>query len=97
MWQSRSLMTFLVVIAATNVVITGPPPFWHKTSFWNEKISRDDLSNIIFCHVIVKNDRISFKIDEFWQVHMSITYVVYNILLWKFWKKTVKFLKIPNV
>ena len=77
MWQSRSLMTFLVVIAATNVVITGPPPFWHKTSFWNEKISRDDLSNIIFCHVIVKNDRISFKIDEFWQVHMSITYVVY--------------------
>ena len=35
MWQSRSLMTFLVVMTATNVVIIGSPSLWHKTSFWN--------------------------------------------------------------
>ena len=53
MWQPRSLMTFLVVMTATNVVIIGPRHHFDiKPAF---EISRDDghMTYIHFCHMII--------------------------------------------
>ena len=52
MWQPRSLMTFLVVMTATNVVIIGPRHHFDiKPAF---KISRDDdhMTYMIFIFVM---------------------------------------------